>query len=136
MKLTALLPLLLAFTFAAPAAAQHKSYAEVRHLYEKALLAIEDTEESFADASYVELSWELLEFGDPELLARVPPKVTHELLLAEVTANLALAHARTGDCPAALQLADRAFNQSLVKRLTSPVLGDPAWAALNSIVRT
>ena len=68
-----------------------------------------------------------MKFGDLELLARIPPKVAG--------ANLALAHARAGDCTAALELADQAFSQSLVKQLSNPLLFDPGWTVLNSIVR-
>ena len=136
MKLTALLPLLLAFAFATPAAAQDKSYADVRHLYEKMLLTIEETDEHAWDAHYAELAWDLMNHGDLELLARIPPKVSNPSLHADVTAALALAHARTGDCPVALEVAERAFGPGLFEGLQRSPPSFAAAVALRSIIRT
>lgn len=121
---------------ATPLAAQEKSYAEVRHLYEKAFLAIEDVDPAWKDVHYGELSWDLVGFGDPDLLARIPPKTRNELYRAEVTANLALAHARAGDCPAALEVNERAFSPSLVEDLGRPLQRERTRFALKTIVRT
>ena len=135
MKLIAIPLLLLALVSAAPATAQDKSYEEVRHLYERALLAVDDVKPAQRDYHYVDLSWDLASFGDLVLLARIPPKVTDPIFRAEVDANLALAHARTSDCPAALPLAEQAFSDRLVETLKEKSPHHRAKIALKSIVR-
>ncbi len=121
---------------AAPAAAQDKRYEEVRQLYETALSSIEDVKPERRDYLYAELSWDLASFGGLDLLARIPAKVTDEIFRAEVDANLALAYARAGDCPAALEANDRAFNRAFVETLRSRAPHPRAKIALKSVVRT
>ena len=135
MKLTALLPLLLVFTFAAPTMAQDKSYADVRHLYEKALLAAEETEGDGRTLVYGELSWDLLTLGDLELLARIPAEMKTETGRAIYTTFLALGHAQSGSCKKALELADWAFRPSFVETLAGDRPQHGATTALKALVR-
>ena len=135
MKHLTLLPLLLAFTFAAPTMAQDKSYADVRHLYENALLAAEDLEASLEDFHSVELSLDLLTHGDLELLARIPAKAKTEAGRATYTTFLALGHAQSGDCERALELADWAFRPSFVETLAGDRPQHGATTALKALVQ-
>ena len=121
--------------FAAPAAAQDKSYADVRHLYEKALLAAEETEGDGRTLDYGELSLDLLTHGDLELLARIPAEMKTEAGRATYTTFLALGHAQSGNCEKALEFADWAFRPSFVETLAGDRPQHGATTALKALVQ-
>lgn len=121
---------------ATPLAAQDKSYAEVRHLYEKVLLAAEHLEGLVRDTEYAELSWDLVEYGDRDLLARIPPKVSDPILRTMVVSNLGKAHARAGECPKALETSDSVLNDELMASLDDNPLKFFARAAFKNAFET